>query len=157
MAPTTPNPTSSNQQQTMADDPDLSEIGHYVTTASPPSAIHTSIKCNFVTPYNNKGDVDVVICKSNLLEVRRFTFTTTGNSGGSLSDGTPSNTTNNNSNDILPLLLTLPINGRILQIIPIKYPNSNKDYLVVDKKLVEKIVNILQKILKFLERKENNK
>tara|TARA_B100000700_G_scaffold307182_1_gene383308 strand:- start:84 stop:257 length:174 start_codon:yes stop_codon:yes gene_type:complete len=35
--------------------------------------------------------------------------------------------------------------------------NSNKDYLVVDKKFVEKIVNTLEKILRFLERKENNK
>ena len=35
--------------------------------------------------------------------------------------------------------------------------NSNKDYLVVDKKFVEKIVNTLEKILKFLERKENKK
>ena len=126
MAPPTPNPTS-NQQQTTSDDPDLSEIGHYVTTASPPSAIHTSIKCNFISPYNNSnGDVDVVICKSNLLEVRRFTSNTTSTTSSLSAEGTPTNT---NSNDILPLLLTLPINGRILQIIPIKYPNSNKDYL----------------------------
>ena len=34
---------------------------------------------------------------------------------------------------------------------------SKKDYLVVDKKFVEKIVNTLEKILKFLENKENNK
>ena len=116
MAPPTPNPTS-NQQQTTSDDPDLSEIGHYVTTASPPSAIHTSIKCNFISPYNNSnGDVDVVICKSNLLEVRRFTSNTTSTTSSLSAEGTPTNT---NSNDILPLLLTLPINGRILQIIPI--------------------------------------
>jgi len=127
MAPTTPNPTS-NQQQQLADDPDLSEIGHYVTTASPPSAIHTSIKCNFISPYSNNGDIDVVICKSNLLEVRRFTSNNSASASDSLSDGAPSNTNNNNSNE-LPLLLTLPINGRILQIIPIRYPNSTKDYL----------------------------
>ena len=35
--------------------------------------------------------------------------------------------------------------------------NSNKDNLILDKKFVEKIVNILEKILKFLERKENKK
>ena len=34
---------------------------------------------------------------------------------------------------------------------------SKKDYLVVDKKFVEKIVNTLEKILKFLEKRENNK
>ena len=35
--------------------------------------------------------------------------------------------------------------------------NSNKDYLMIDKKFVEKIVNTLERILKFLENKENNK
>ena len=35
--------------------------------------------------------------------------------------------------------------------------NSNKDNLILDKKFVEKIVNTLEKILKFLERKENKK
>ena len=35
--------------------------------------------------------------------------------------------------------------------------NSNKDYLMIDKKFVEKIVNTLEKILKFLESRENNK
>jgi|TARA_B100001540_G_scaffold125239_1_gene111736 hypothetical protein len=34
---------------------------------------------------------------------------------------------------------------------------SKKDYLIIDKKFVEKIVNTLEKILKFLENKENNK
>jgi hypothetical protein len=32
-----------------------------------------------------------------------------------------------------------------------------KNYLVIDKKFVEKIVNTLEKILKFLENRENNK
>ena len=35
--------------------------------------------------------------------------------------------------------------------------NSKKDYLMIDKKFVEKIVNTLERILKFLESKENNK
>ena len=35
--------------------------------------------------------------------------------------------------------------------------NSKRDYLVIDKKFVEKIVNTLEKILKFLERKEKNR
>ena len=35
--------------------------------------------------------------------------------------------------------------------------NSNKDYLEIDKKFIEKIVNILEKILKFLESRENYK
>jgi len=34
---------------------------------------------------------------------------------------------------------------------------SKKDYLVIDKKFVEKIVNTLEKTLKFLENRENNK
>ena len=35
--------------------------------------------------------------------------------------------------------------------------NSNKDYLMIEKKFVEKIVNTLERILKLLESKENNK
>ena len=35
--------------------------------------------------------------------------------------------------------------------------NSKKDYVMIEKKFVKKIVNTLEKILKFLERKENNK
>ena len=35
--------------------------------------------------------------------------------------------------------------------------NSKKDYLMVDKKFVEKIVNTLEKILKLLESREKNK
>jgi len=35
--------------------------------------------------------------------------------------------------------------------------NSKKDYLKIDKKFVETIVNTLEKILKFLESRENNK
>ena len=35
--------------------------------------------------------------------------------------------------------------------------NSKKDYLMIDKKFVEKIVNTLERILKFLESRENNK
>tara|TARA_Y100000766_G_C18644562_1_gene477284 strand:+ start:239 stop:412 length:174 start_codon:yes stop_codon:yes gene_type:complete len=35
--------------------------------------------------------------------------------------------------------------------------NSKKDYLMIDKKFVEKIVITLDKILKFLKNRENNK
>ena len=35
--------------------------------------------------------------------------------------------------------------------------NSKKDYLMIDKKFVEKIVNTLERILKLLESKENYK
>ena len=35
--------------------------------------------------------------------------------------------------------------------------NSKKDYVMIEKKFVEKIVNTLERILKFLESKENNK
>ena len=35
--------------------------------------------------------------------------------------------------------------------------NSKKDYLMIDKKFVEKIVNTLEKILKLLESREKNK
>ena len=35
--------------------------------------------------------------------------------------------------------------------------NSKKDYVMIEKKFVEKIVNTLERILKLLESKENNK
>ena len=35
--------------------------------------------------------------------------------------------------------------------------NSKKDYVMIEKKFVKKIVNTLEKILKHLESKENNK
>ena len=35
--------------------------------------------------------------------------------------------------------------------------NSKKDYVMIEKKIVEKIVNTLERILKLLESKENNK
>ena len=35
--------------------------------------------------------------------------------------------------------------------------NSKKDYLMLEKKFVEKLVITLEKILKFLEREEKNK
>ena len=35
--------------------------------------------------------------------------------------------------------------------------NSKKDYVMIEKKFVKKIVNTLEKILKFLESRENNK
>ena len=35
--------------------------------------------------------------------------------------------------------------------------NSKKDYVMIEKKFVKKIVNTLEKILKFIESRENNK
>ena len=35
--------------------------------------------------------------------------------------------------------------------------NSKKDYLLLEKKFVEKLVNTLEKILKFIEKDEKNK
>ena len=35
--------------------------------------------------------------------------------------------------------------------------NSKKDYVMIEKKFVKKIVNTLEKILKFLKSRENNK
>ncbi len=35
--------------------------------------------------------------------------------------------------------------------------NSKKDYVMIEKKFVEKIVNTLEKILKFIESRDNNK
>jgi DNA damage-binding protein 1 len=64
---------------------------------------------------------DVIIAKSNRLEIRQYQSSTNPNDDN--------NNNNNNNSDLLPLLLTLPINGRITSLAPIKYSSSNTDCL----------------------------
>ena len=64
---------------------------------------------------------DVIIAKSNRLEIRQYQSSTNPNDDD--------NNNNNNNSDLLPLLLTLPINGRITSLAPIKYSSSNTDCL----------------------------
>ena len=125
-------------------------------TAHPPSAVYSTLKCSFISDSNanNGNDVDVVIAKSNILEVRRYREPSSiGGSSSSPSSaegdvgapsknnisGAPSNATNNatddNNDDLFPLLLTLPINGRIISMIPIRFNGATKDciFLLTEK------------------------
>eukprot|EP00571_Detonula_confervacea_P013192 CAMPEP_0172297872 /NCGR_PEP_ID=MMETSP1058-20130122/741_1 /TAXON_ID=83371 /ORGANISM="Detonula confervacea, Strain CCMP 353" /LENGTH=1677 /DNA_ID=CAMNT_0013007075 /DNA_START=54 /DNA_END=5084 /DNA_ORIENTATION=- len=96
---------------------DLAEIGHYVVTAHPPGAVFSSFKCNFLS----SNSTDVVIAKSNRLEIRSYQpneGAASNNNGGDASNA-----------NLFPLLLSLPINGRIVSIAPIRFPNATKDCL----------------------------
>ena len=53
-------------------DPDLSEICHYVATAHPAGSVFSSVRCSFLL----LDLIDVVVVKSNRLEVCRFWNTT---------------------------------------------------------------------------------
>ncbi|KAL7541769.1 hypothetical protein ACHAXR_012157, partial [Thalassiosira sp. AJA248-18] len=127
MSPSTPSASSSSPTAAAATagsggvDPDLAEIGHYVVTAHPPGAVTSSIKCSFLS----SNSVDVIIAKSNRLEIRQFQQQQ--QSSSSLSAATDgANNSNTTDENLFPLLLTLPINGRIQTIAPIRFPNANK-------------------------------
>lgn len=101
-------------------DPDLSEIGHYVATAHPPGSVFASFKCNFLAA----DSVDVVITKSNRLEVRRFR-----GPGGAMTTNDADGNGGGGDDDPLPLALTLPINGRILSAAPVRFHDAATDCL----------------------------
>eukprot|EP00547_Thalassionema_nitzschioides_P003502 CAMPEP_0194205642 /NCGR_PEP_ID=MMETSP0156-20130528/4869_1 /TAXON_ID=33649 /ORGANISM="Thalassionema nitzschioides, Strain L26-B" /LENGTH=69 /DNA_ID=CAMNT_0038931965 /DNA_START=1006 /DNA_END=1215 /DNA_ORIENTATION=+ len=62
MTPSTATTGSGITSDTSTIDPDLSDVGQYVVTTSPPSAIHSTIKYNFTSDNSNgSGDVDVII------------------------------------------------------------------------------------------------
>ena len=95
---------------------DKSEIGHYVVTAHPSGSVHSAVQCSFLSANSQ----DVVIAKSTRIEIRQYQ-----SFGGD--EGTTSEDVN--SEDRFPLLLTLPINGRISSLSPIRFTNSSKDCL----------------------------
>jgi len=76
----------------------------------------TAVKCSFLSP----DSVDVAIAKSTRLEIRQFIQPTADNDDDD---------DDNDSTEQLPLLLTLPINGRITTLTSIKFKHSKKDCL----------------------------
>jgi hypothetical protein len=100
-------------------DPDLAEVGHVVLTAHPPGAVSMSVRCHFLSSTSN----DIVIVKSNRIEVR----TTPPTRHGSWSnDNNTSNSETQEEEDTFPLTLILPINGRVVAIVPIRFGNGKK-------------------------------
>lgn len=96
------------------DDDDKYEIGHYVVTAHPSGSVLSAVQCSFLSP----NSTDVVIAKSTRIEIRQYQPPTTTATTGNDDIGSHSNT------DRFPLLLTLPINGRISSISPIRFNSS---------------------------------
>ena len=104
---------------------DKNEIGHYVVTAHPSGSVLSAIRCSFLSPNSN----DVVIAKSTRIEIRQYLPNTLADNNDNIGVVDDSNA------DVFPLVLTLPINGRIASISPIRFNNNdttnnnNKDCL----------------------------
>ncbi|KAL7499954.1 hypothetical protein ACHAWT_010895 [Skeletonema menzelii] len=102
---------------------DKSEIGHYVVTAHPSGSVLSAVQCSFLSANSR----DVVIAKSTRIEIRQYQPPSSDDDVGGNTDAN-----NNNSSaedERFPLLLTLPINGRIASLSPIRFTNSSKDCL----------------------------
>ena len=95
---------------------DKSEIGHYVVTAHPSGSVLSATRCSFLSSNSN----DVVIAKSTRIEIRQY-LPELSSVGGVVDDSNA---------DVFPLVLTLPINGRIASISPIRFNNTNKEMSV---------------------------
>ena len=107
-------------------DPDLSEIGHYVATAHPPGSVFSSAKCAFLSP----EPLDVVIAKSNRLEIRRFEPPPlAAEAGGPTAGAAPDGDGASGRRQSFPLVLTLPVNGRLVSVAPVRFPAASRDFL----------------------------
>ncbi|EEC45658.1 damage-specific DNA binding protein 1 [Phaeodactylum tricornutum CCAP 1055/1] len=84
------------------------EAAHYVVTAHPPGGVLLTAKCNFTSPFS----LDVLVAKSRRLEVRQLRTTTEGLSP-------------------FPILASVPINGRIVGLVPFKVHGSDTSYVFV--------------------------
>lgn len=83
-----------------------SEVSHYVVTAHPPGGVLLTVTCNFLS----SSTTDVIVAKSRRLEVRQ----------ASQDPSSP-----------FPIVLTLPINGRITSMVSFKLPRAPTDYLFI--------------------------
>ncbi len=103
---------------------DKSEIGHYVVTAHPSGSVLSAVQCSFLSANSR----DVVIAKSTRIEIRQYQPPSSNDVGG---NNNAIDTTNSSGtdDDRFPLVLTLPINGRIASLSPIRFTNSSKDCL----------------------------
>ena len=93
--------------------PDLLEVGHYVVTSHPPGSVVSAVRCNFLGPSSD----DLVVAKSDRLEVRTVRKEKDGGEHEGTHDG------------VLPVSLTLPINGRVSTLSPLRFPDEDRDCL----------------------------
>lgn len=90
------------------------EAGHYVVTAHPPGSVIAAQKCSFLEPQS----IDVAIAKSNRIEIRQL-----------VSRGSPTGGNNMGDSVSLPLVLELPIRGRICTLISFSHNSLPTDLL----------------------------
>jgi len=81
-------------------------MAHYVVTAHPPGGVLLTAKCNFTAP----NATDVIIAKSRRLEIRQAS---------------------NDANSPFPIILQVPVNGRVTSLLPLKVPLSPTSYLFI--------------------------
>eukprot|EP00592_Proboscia_alata_P016291 CAMPEP_0194396048 /NCGR_PEP_ID=MMETSP0174-20130528/124770_1 /TAXON_ID=216777 /ORGANISM="Proboscia alata, Strain PI-D3" /LENGTH=257 /DNA_ID=CAMNT_0039192065 /DNA_START=12 /DNA_END=783 /DNA_ORIENTATION=- len=77
------------------------EFGHYVVTSHKPGSTLVSCKCSFTA----SDAIDLIVVKSNRIEVRTLSSTT--------------------ESSLLPLTVDVPIRGRITSLIPFNPPNNS--------------------------------
>ncbi|KAL7554005.1 hypothetical protein ACHAWF_017361 [Thalassiosira exigua] len=135
-SPSAPSPRDRPSGLAGGPDPDLLEIGHYVAASHPPgSVLATTRPCSFAT---NAGG-DVCVAKADRIEVRRLRSGRGGSGAGSSAargagkDGGNDDDNNDDDDDgesdPFPLVLSLPINGRILGLVPLRFPSFRRDLL----------------------------
>ena len=127
-----PKQQQQQQQQQQTTQPhimsnDKTEIGHYVVTAHPSGSVLSAVQCSFLSPNSR----DVVIAKSTRIEIRQYQPPPTTEDDDDNNDDHHHTNNNNNAEaeHRFPLLLTLPINGRIASLSPIRFTNSQTDCL----------------------------
>lgn len=83
------------------------EISHYVVTAHQPGGVLLTAKCNFLSPHST----DIIVAKSRRLEVRQY------------------RSNDESLQSLFPVVLTVPINGRITSLLPFSVDASPTSYL----------------------------
>jgi len=111
---------STSSHNSVNANPNANEAGHYVVTAHRPGGVLLSVKCSFL----EEGSTDVIISKSQRLEIRQL---------NKEHDEDPTSSSNSSpaatASISFPLVLSAPINGRIISMLPFKHPSSKTDYI----------------------------
>ncbi|EJK52454.1 hypothetical protein THAOC_28264, partial [Thalassiosira oceanica] len=110
-----PSPPSDPGAGTGHDAADLREVGHYVVTSHPPGSVIASVRCSYLST----GSDDLVVAKSDRLEVRTVRQPDSSGAGPDEGDG----------GEALPVVLSLPVNGRISTLSSVRFADERRDCL----------------------------
>ena len=92
--------------------PMAKEVSHYVVTAHPPGGVLSTCRGHFSSPSSN----DIVVAKSRCLELRTWQASSSGNE-------------DSEKLSLFPVVAKVPVNGRLIALEKIKFPNSEVDYI----------------------------